>query len=134
MPLTDRIEFPDAADETRDFRVDVRIWKGKDGRRMVALDPVDDKSHTFMIQSRELISLVTARKHCLTDYVIYEYHCGRYTPTKPTHHLHHGASIDEGLLIGLGQRLEWNAWRHSQQLHEHRLPPPTPHTEWLIDR
>ena len=122
-------------DHPNDVVVDIRIWKGKDGRAVAALDPQNHDSHQFMIEGRDLFKAILAGKHDLKDFVMYESQGnGMYTPSKPTDMLHHGASIREAELVGFGERLEAQAWKHSQKLAEHKLPPPTPHTEWPIDR
>ena len=118
-------------DITHDIRIGVRIWRDHEGRAIVALDPRNSISRDSIINGRRFLKGYLDQKYGLTDSILYESQGnGTYTPAREDFTLNHGASISNVRLQEAGEALEVQAWKHSQQLNKHHLPPPTPHMEW----
>jgi hypothetical protein len=118
-------------DYTHGIRIGVRIWRDHEGRAIIALDPRNDISRDSLINGRRFLKGYFDQKYELADSVMYESQDnGTYTPVREDFKLNHGASISNVRMQEAGEALEVQAWKHSQKLDSHRLPPPTPYTEW----
>lgn len=117
------------------FTIDIQLWKDKDGRGFAAADPKDEASRHFMIHERGQIKAVLGQAHGLRDLQMYEHQDnGLYTPSQEDGRMLNGASLTKQQVEDFGERLQTQALKHSQDLGQHKMPAPTPHTSWPIDR
>ena len=114
--------------------LDFRLWKDKDGRGFAAVDPQDEQSRHFLTRERQALKVAVANAFGLGDLKTVEHQGnGQYTPIDKNGHMVHGSSMSEREVEDFGQHLEDQAWKHSQQLTQHQMPAPTPHTSWPIE-
>ena len=114
--------------------LDFRIWKDKEGHGFAAVDPHDEKARHFLTTDRQALKVAVANAYGLGELKTVEHQDGGlYTPVDKDGQLMNGSSLNEQEVVRFGESIESQAWKHSQQLNQHQMPPPTPHTSWPIE-